>query len=97
MVVEVAVIPALVANTFVPATSYNFTVYEVRFVTAPHDTSIDFKVEAVAAASIGFGMSRKAGTETAVNELVVVPLPNAPYMFLPQHFTDVSDRTAHEW
>jgi hypothetical protein len=78
IVVEVAVIPVLVANTAVPATSYNFTVYEVVFVTAPHDTSIDLEIEAVAAAKTGVGMSRKAGTETAVNELVVVPLPNAP-------------------
>jgi hypothetical protein len=96
-VVEVAVIPALVANTFVPATSYNLTVYDVLFVTAPHDTSIDFETETVGAAATGVGMSRKAGIETAVNELTVVPLPNSPYVFLPQHFTVVSASTAHEW
>jgi hypothetical protein len=67
---------------------------------AAHDTLIDFRVDAVAVTATEVGVESVAGgadTETVVEELVVVPLPNSPYVFLPQHFTVVSDSTAHVW
>jgi hypothetical protein len=67
---------------------------------AAHETLIDFKVDEVAVAVTEVGVESVTGgadTETAVEEFVVAPLPNSPYVFLPQHFTVVSDRTAHEW
>jgi hypothetical protein len=67
---------------------------------AAHDTLIDFRVDAVAVTATEVGVDSVTGgadTESAVEELVVVPLPNSPYVFLPQHFTVVSDSTAHVW
>jgi hypothetical protein len=75
-------------------------VKEDAFEFAAHDTLIDFRVDAVALAATEVGVDSVTGgadTETAVEELVVVPLPNSPYVFLPQHFTVVSDSTAHVW
>jgi hypothetical protein len=75
-------------------------VKEDAFAFAAHDTFIDFRVDAVAAATTDAGVESVTGgadTETAVEELVVAPLPNSPYVFLPQHFTVVSDSTAHVW
>jgi hypothetical protein len=56
-------------------------VNEAALALAAHDTLIDFKVEAVAVAATDVGAASATGgadTETAVNELLVVPLPNAP-------------------
>jgi hypothetical protein len=67
---------------------------------AAHDTLIDFRVDAVAVTATEVGVASVTGgadTETAVEEFVVAPLPNSPYVFLPQHFTVVSDSTAHVW
>jgi len=67
---------------------------------AAHDTLIDFRVDAVAVTATDVGVESVTGgadTETAVEEFVVAPLPNSPYVFLPQHFTVVSDSTAHVW
>jgi hypothetical protein len=67
---------------------------------AAHDTLIDFKVDEVAVAATEVGVASVTGgadTEIAVKALVVVPLPNSPYVFRPQHFTVVSDSTAHVW
>ena len=62
---------------------------EAALAFAAHDTLIDFRVDAVAAAATDVGVASATGgadTETAVEELAVVPLPNSPYVFLPQHF-----------
>jgi hypothetical protein len=75
-------------------------VNEAALAFAAHDTLIDFRVEAVAAAATEVGVESVTGgadTETAVEEFVVAPLPSSPYVFLPQHFTVVSDSTAHVW
>jgi hypothetical protein len=75
-------------------------VNEAALAFTAHETLIDFRVEAVAAAATDVGVASATGgadTETAVEELAVVPLPNSPYVFLPQHFTVVSDSTAHVW
>jgi hypothetical protein len=75
-------------------------VNEAALAFAAHDTFIDLKVDAVAVAATDDGVASATGgadTETAVDELVFVPLPNAPWAFLPQHFTVVSDSTAHVW
>jgi len=55
---------------------------------AAHDTLIDFKVDEVAVAETDVGVARATGgadTETAVARIVVVPSPNSPELFLPQH------------
>ena len=73
---------------------------EAALAFAAHVTFIDFRVDAVAAAATDVGVESVTGgadTETAVEEFVVAPLPNSPYVFLPQHFTVVSDSTAHVW
>ena len=73
---------------------------EAALALAAHETLIDFRVDAVALAATEVGVASATGgadTETAVDELVVVSLPNAPLAFLPQHFTVVSDSTAQEW
>jgi hypothetical protein len=75
-------------------------VNEAALALAAHDTLIDFRVDAVAVATTDVGVESVTGgadTETAVEEFVVAPLPNSPYVFLPQHFTVVSDSTAHVW
>ena len=101
MVVSVVDVPDtlfFVANTEVPAASYNFTEYEEAFDTAFQETSIDLAVALVADAATDVGEDKGSGgskTETAVDELLVVPFPNAPYVLPPQHLTDVSDKTAH--
>ena len=100
MVVDVPVTLVFDANRDEPAVLYIFTVYEDAPVLAPHDTSIDFSVKVVADAATDAGVLKVTGgacTDTAASELVVVLLPSAPYVFLPQHFTVVSLRTAHEW
>jgi hypothetical protein len=48
---------------------------------AAHDTLIDFKVDEVAVSVTEVGVASVLGgadTETAVEALVVVPLPNSP-------------------
>jgi hypothetical protein len=55
---------------------------------AAHETLIDFKVDEVAVAVTEVGVASATGgadTETAVARLVVVPSPNSPELFLPQH------------
>jgi hypothetical protein len=100
MVVDVPVTLVFVANRDEPAALYIFTVYEDAPVLAFQETSIDFSVKVVADAATDVGVLSVVGgacTDTAASELVVVLLPSAPYAFLPQHFTVVSLRTAHEW
>jgi hypothetical protein len=63
-------------------------VNEAALAFAAHDTLIDFRVEAVAAAATDVGVASATGgadTETAVARLVAVPSPNSPELFLPQH------------
>jgi hypothetical protein len=99
-VVDVPETLFFVANTEVPAASYSFTEYEDAFDTAFHETSSDLGVALVAVAATDVGEDNGTGgskTETAVDELLVVPFPNAPYVFRPQHFTVVSAKTAHVW
>jgi hypothetical protein len=75
-------------------------VYEDAPVLASQETSIDFSVDAVAVAVTEVGVLSVVGgarTDTAATEFVVVLLPSAPYVFLPQHFTVVSLSTAQEW
>lgn len=100
IVVDVLVTPVFVASVDVPAALYNFTVYEVAPVIAPHDTSSDFAVEAVAVTVIDDGaVSVTAGANTVTAEvvLVVVPLPRDPYEFRPQHLMVESVKTAQLW
>jgi hypothetical protein len=75
-------------------------VYEDAPALASQETSIDFSVKVVADATTDVGVLSVVGgacTDTAATESVVVLLPSAPYVFLPQHFTVVSPSTAHEW
>ena len=61
---------------------------EAALTFAAHDTLTDFSVEDVAVAVTEVGAARATGgadTETAVARLVVVPSPNSPELFLPQH------------
>jgi hypothetical protein len=100
IVVDVPVTLVLVPSNEEPAELYIFTVNEAALTFVAHDTLTDFRVDDVAVAVTEDGAASVTGgadTETAVEELVVVPLPNSPYVFLPQHFTVVSDSTAHVW
>jgi hypothetical protein len=98
-VVEVVAIFSRVPSNVAPVELYICTVYEVLFETAPHDTSIDFAVEAVAMAVTEAGVERTVGadrTYTGVGCCVSVPVPKTPSPPPPQHLIVVSCKTAHE-
>jgi hypothetical protein len=100
IVVDALTTPVLVARVEVPAALYNLTVYDDAPLTAAHDTSSDFAVEAVAVTVIDEGVpSVTAGAITATAELVFEfkPLPSAPYWFRPQHLIVESVKTAQLW
>ena len=100
IVVDALATPVLVASVDVPVELYNLTVYEVAPVTASHDTSNDFAVDAVAVTVIDDGavsVTAGANTATAVVVFVVVPLPRDPYWFRPQHLMVESVNTAQLW
>ena len=82
IVVDALATPVLVARVDVPAALYNFTVYDDAPVTAPHETSSDFAVEAVAVTVIDDGAARvTAGANTEVAYTwpgPVMPLPISP-------------------
>ena len=103
-VAEVSVVDAVVMLSRVPSSvapleSYIFTVYEVLFETAPHDTSIDFAVDAVAVAVTEAGVERTVGADRTYTGLICcvsVPVPKTPSPPPPQHLIVVSCKTAHE-
>jgi hypothetical protein len=98
IVVDALATPVLVARVDVPAALYNFTVYDDAPVTASHETSSDFAVEAVAVTVIDDGavsVTGGANTDTAKERRVAVPSPSSPKSFLPQHLILVSVRTTH--
>jgi hypothetical protein len=98
IVVDALATPVLVARVDVPAALYNFTVYDDAPMTASHETSRDFAVEAVAITVIEDGaasVTAGASTGTANERRVVVPSPSSPKSFLPQHLMLVSASTTH--
>lgn len=98
MVVDVDVMPVLVARTAVPAASNNFTMYESLLGSALQDTSIDFNVDEVAVATTDVGAPRAVGvgvvTNTAAGPVDSSPSPNWPSTSLPQHLMVVSSNRA---
>jgi hypothetical protein len=82
IVVDALATPVLVARVDVPAALYSFTVYDDAPVTASHETSSDFAVDAVAITVIEDGAaSVTAGANTEVAYTwpgPVMPLPISP-------------------
>jgi hypothetical protein len=82
IVVDALTTPVLVERVEVPAALYNLTVYDDAPVTAAHETSSDFAVEAVAVTVIEDGVvSVTAGANTEVAYTwpgPVMPLPISP-------------------
>ncbi len=100
IVVDALATPVLVARIDAPAALYNFTVYDDAPVTASHETSSDFAVDAVAVTVIEDGAVSVTGgamTDTAKEAFVRVPLPSDPCWFRPQHLMVESVKTAQVW
>ena len=66
--------------------------------TAPHDTLIDFNVDAVAVAVTDAGVASSendANTNTGTVRSMLLPFPNSPCELPPQHLIVPACKTAH--